>query len=75
MSGNAVKAQTRIAVSVHALVAIVKKRLNPDASLYILLPIVSVTLFEKRPLQQAPTPSATTQNRLDTSSRLLRFDS
>ncbi|MGB8147635.1 MAG: IS4 family transposase, partial [Azonexus sp.] len=39
--------------SVYVLVAIVKKRLNLDASLYTLLQILSVTLFEKMPLQQA----------------------
>ena len=40
-------------MSVYVLVAIVKKRLNLDASLYTLLQILSVTLFEKMPLQQA----------------------
>jgi hypothetical protein len=52
-SENAVKSQIWIAVAVYALVAIVKKRLNLDASLYTLLQILSVTLFEKMPLQQA----------------------
>lgn len=52
-SENAVKSQIWIAVSVYVLVAIVKKRLNLDASLYSLLQILSVTLFEKMPLQQA----------------------
>ena len=52
-SENAVKSQIWIAVSVYVLVAIVKKRLNPDASLYTLSQILSVTLFEKMPLQQA----------------------
>ena len=52
-SENAVKTQIWIAVSVYVLVAIVKKRLNLDASLYTLLQILSVTLFEKMPLQQA----------------------
>ena len=47
------KSQLWIAVSVYVLVAIVKKRLNLDASLYTLLQILSVTLFEKMPLQQA----------------------
>jgi len=42
-----------IAVSVYVLVAIVKKRLNLDASLYTLLQIFSLTLFEKMPIQQA----------------------
>ena len=45
--------QIWIAVSVYVLVAIVKKRLNLDVSLYTVLQIFSVTLFEKMPLQQA----------------------
>ena len=45
-SENAVKTQIWIAVSVYVLVAIVKKRLDLDASLYTLLQILSVTLFE-----------------------------
>jgi len=52
-SENAVKTQIWIAVSVYVLVAIVKKKLNLDVSLYTLLQILSVTLFEKMPLQQA----------------------
>ena len=52
-SENAVRSQIWIAVSVYVLVAIVKKKLNLDASLYTLLQILSVTLFEKMPLQQA----------------------
>lgn len=51
-SENAVKSQIWIAVSVYVLVAIIKKRLNLDASLYTLLQILSVTLFEKMPVQQ-----------------------
>jgi len=50
-SENAVKTQIWIAVSVYVLVAIVKKRLNLEASPYTLLQILSVTLFEKIPLQ------------------------
>ena len=46
-SENAVKTQIWIAVSVYVLVAIVKKRLDLDASLYTLLQILSVTLFEE----------------------------
>jgi hypothetical protein len=56
-SENAVRSQIWIAVSVYVLVAIIKKRLNLDASLYTLLQILSVTLFEKMPLQQALTAS------------------
>src|SRR5258706_508881 len=52
-SENAVKTQIWIAVSVYVLVAIVKKELQLDASLYTLLQILSVTLFEKMPVQQA----------------------
>ena len=51
-SENAVKTQIWIAVSVYVLVAIVKKRLDLDASLYTLLQILSVTLFEKMPIHQ-----------------------
>ncbi len=51
-SENAVKTQIWIAVSIYVLVAIVKKRLNLDASLYTILQIVSVNLFEKTPLPQ-----------------------
>ncbi len=54
-SENAVKTQIWIAVSVYVLVAIVKKRLDLDASLYTLLQIFSVTLFEKIDLKQALT--------------------
>ena len=52
-SENAVKVQIWIAVSVYVLVAIVKKRLNLDASLYTLLQILSVTLFEKMLIRHA----------------------
>ena len=51
-SENAVKVQIWTAVSVYVLVAIVKKRLNLNASLYTLLQIFSVTLFEKIPLNK-----------------------
>ena len=52
-SENAVKTQIWIAVSVYVLVAIVRKKLNIDVSLYTLLQVLSLTLFEKIPLQQA----------------------
>lgn len=47
------KTQIWIAVSVYVLVAIVRKRLGREASLYTLLQIFSVTLFEKIPIEQA----------------------
>src|SRR5512137_1328902 len=52
-SENAVKTQIWIAISVYVLVAIVKKRLNLDQSLYTILQILSVTLFEKTPVLRA----------------------
>jgi Domain of unknown function (DUF4372)/Transposase DDE domain len=51
-SENAVKAQIWTAVSMYVLVAIIKKRLNLDASLYTLLQVFSITLFEKIPLNK-----------------------
>lgn len=51
-SENAVKVQIWTAVSVYVLVAIIKKRLNLDASLYTLLQVFSVTLCEKIPLNK-----------------------
>lgn len=52
-SENAVKTQIWIAVSVYVLVAIVKKRLGLEASLYTLMQVLSVTVFEKMPIQTA----------------------
>jgi transposase len=51
-SENAVKTQIWIAVSVYVLVAIVKKRLNLSATLYEILQILSLTMFERIPLDQ-----------------------
>ena len=51
-SENAVKTQIWIAVSVYVLVAIIKKRLNIETSLYNILQVLSLTLFEKIPLFQ-----------------------
>ena len=52
-SENAVKTQIWIAVSVYVLVAIIKKRLGLDASLYTLMQVLSVAIFEKIPMQTA----------------------
>jgi hypothetical protein len=48
-----VKTQIWIAVSVYVLVAIVRKRLRLEVSLYTLLQVLSVTVFEKMPIQSA----------------------
>ncbi len=52
-SENAVKTQIWIALSVYVLVAIVRKRLSLDVSLYKLLQVLSLTLFEKMPISTA----------------------
>ena len=52
-SENAVKTQVWIAVSVYVLVAILKKRLGLPHSLYTILQLLSVSLFEKTPILQA----------------------
>ena len=54
-SSNAVKTQIWIAISMYVLVAIIKKRLNLDHSLYTILQVLSVTLLEKRPILQVLT--------------------
>jgi len=51
-SENAVKSQIWIAISVHVLVAIIKKRLDLQADLYTILQVLSLTLFEKTSLDQ-----------------------
>ncbi len=51
-SENAVKTQVWIAITVYVLVAIVKKQFNAGASLYTILQILSLTLFDKQPLDQ-----------------------
>jgi hypothetical protein len=72
-SENAVKTQIWIAVSVYVLVAIIKKRLGLDASLYTLLQILSVTLFEKMPMQRALSERQTTCDKLSTDNQLNLF--
>ena len=52
-SENAVKTQVWIAISIYVLVAIIKKELRLEHSLYTILQILSVTLFEKTPILQA----------------------
>ncbi len=54
-SENAVKTQIWIAISVYVLVAIIKKQMKLDQSLYTILQILSITLFEKTPILQVLT--------------------
>jgi len=60
-SENAVKTQIWIAISVYVLVAIIKKRLHLSHSLYTILQILNVTLFEKMPILQALSQHNVTQ--------------
>ena len=73
-SENAVKTQIWIAVSVYVLVAIVRKRLGLEISLYQILQILSVMLFEKTPLLQALQPPDSQNDLLDSANQLILFD-
>ena len=75
VSENAVKSQIWIAVSVYVLIAIIKKELNLNASLYTLLQILSVTIFEKMPLQQAFQENGTSLNTMENHNQLNLYDS
>jgi len=73
-SENAVKTQIWIAVSVYVLVAIVRKRLAVGASLYQILQILSVTLFEKTPILQALQAFDSQEELPDPGNQLILFD-
>jgi len=73
-SENAVKTQIWIAVSAYVLVAIIRKRLGLEASLYQILQILSVTLFEKTPILQALQASDAANDSPDISNQLILFD-
>ena len=73
-SENAVKSQIWIAVSMYVLVAIVRKRLELEASLCQILQILSVTLFEKTPILRALQNSNSQSDPLDYSNQLILFN-
>lgn len=73
-SENAVKTQIWIALSAYVLVAIVRKRFALESSLYQILQILSVTLFEKTPILQALQPSDQDENMTDPGNQLILFD-
>ena len=73
-SENAVKTQIWIAVSVYVLVAIVRKRLRLEVSLYQILQILSVTLFEKTPILQALQANDSRIDWSDPGKQLILFD-
>jgi hypothetical protein len=73
-SQNAVKTQIWIAVSVYVLVAIVRKRMSLESSLYQILQILSLTLFEKTPILQALQASDFQEESPDPGNQLNLFD-
>ena len=73
-SANAVKTQVWIAVSVYVLVAILKKRLHLDQSLYTILQFLSVSIFEKTPISEAFLPEFYKTRTVEYHNQLLLFD-
>jgi Domain of unknown function (DUF4372)/Transposase DDE domain len=73
-SANAVRTQIWIAVSTYLLVAIVRKRLGLRASLYQILQILSVTLFEKVPILRALEASSSQDDLLEDPNQLILFN-
>ena len=73
-SENAVKTQIWIAVSIYVLVAIVRKRLGLNLSLYQILQVLSISLFEKTPILQAFQPPDSESDLLDPGKQLILFD-
>jgi len=71
---NAVKTQIWIAISVYVLVAIIKKQLNLDLTLYTILQILSVTLFEKVSILQVLMEAGYKTENLDSCNQLMLFD-
>jgi IS4 transposase len=73
-SDNAVKTQIWIAITVYVLVAIVKKQLKLDQSLYTILQILSISLFEKTPILEALADVKTHESKDATPNQLNLFD-
>jgi len=73
-SENAVKTQVWIAISVYVLVAIIKKRLKLEASLYNILQILSTTIFERMPLNQLLANFEYKTEKCDEANQLILFD-
>ena len=73
-SQNAVKSQVWIAISIYVLVAIIKKRLDLKPSLYIILQILSVTIFEKTPILQALTKTDINKQNAQNANQLTMFN-
>ena len=74
LSENAVKTQIWIAISVYVLVAIIRKRLRLESSLYQILQILSLSLFEKTPILQALQPPDSQSELHEVDNQLILFD-
>ena len=73
-SENAVKTQIWIALSVYVLVAIVRKRLDLEVSLYKLLQVLSLTLFETMPISTAVFDTGSQFDEVDAGNQLQLFN-
>jgi transposase len=73
-SENAVKTQVWVAVAVYVLIAIVRKRLQLDLTLYTILQVLSVTIFEKTPILQAFSDNTYTAENTTDYNQLTLFD-
>jgi hypothetical protein len=73
-TANAVRTQLWVAVCVYALVALLKKRLNSHATLYEILQILSVSVFEKTPVEQLFQASRSQNEYSDSPNQLWLFE-
>lgn len=73
-SENAVKTQIWIAISVYVLIAIVRKKLKIECSMYKILQILSITLFEKVPIYQLLSEIEFSKNDTELNNQLILFD-
>jgi hypothetical protein len=71
---NAVKTQIWIAITMYVLIAIIKKRLKLAPSLYVLLQVLSFTLFEKATLQELLQGATIHENDLPSANQLNLFE-
>ena len=73
-SENAVKTQIWCAVSTYVLIAIVKKELKLEASLYTILQILSISVFERTLISRALQPEPIVDNMQESEKQLILFD-
>jgi hypothetical protein len=74
-SENAIKTQIWIAISIYVLVAILKKELNLERNLIEILQILSITIFENRPIYQVLSDFCLSSENQHSENQLFLFDS